>query len=148
MSHTIEAKVGDQALRVHFNSDWSGTVDVQYEAAPDELAVQIVAISAALFVDLIRRITARMAPGEDELKAIEERSANFDNYQPGAEGLQLAKEDVPALVAEVRRLRVALVRLGSSEAFTVAMALGTGPEADELRARIDYARAALDKDKT
>lgn len=43
------------------------------------------------------------------------------------------------LTAEVDRLRAALTRLGSMEAFDVA----TSAVSDEIKMRVDFARAAL-----
>lgn len=53
------------------------------------------------------------------------------------------REAIPALVAEVERLREALRRLGSCEAFKGARALDQDRD-EELLARIDFARAALE----
>ena len=46
---------------------------------------------------------------------------------------------------EIRRLREALERVGSSEAFLVARSFVPGQD-DELIARIDFAREALNTD--
>ena len=59
---------------------------------------------------------------EDALKAIEARLANAENSRApmatqASNALQLLRQDIPALIAEVRRLREALGRLASPEAF-------------------------------
>jgi hypothetical protein len=60
-----------------------------------------------------------------------------------AEFVAHARADIPALVAEVRRLRGALGRLGSCEAFTYAMAINSNDPREELRVRVDFAREAM-----
>lgn len=54
-----------------------------------------------------------------------------------------ARHDLNALVAEVRRLRAALERLASMEAFTVAQVIHDGPNGEELQQRIRYAQEQL-----
>lgn len=44
---------------------------------------------------------------------------------------------------EVERLRKIVERLGSSEAFTHSQIIPEGPIADEMRARMQFARDAL-----
>lgn len=48
---------------------------------------------------------------------------------------------------EIERLRKALERLGSMEGFTGSFAVRSNNEGTELKARVDFARAALDQDK-
>jgi hypothetical protein len=65
-------------------------------------------------------------------------------------GLKSAAEAAAALerqAAEIARLRRALERLASSEAFDLPQPID-GPLAQELRMRLDYARAALTGEDT
>lgn len=63
-------------------------------------------------------------------------------FDAGSSGCRLA--DVPAAILdaaanEIERLRIIIARLGSSEAFDVS----TSDISDELKMRMDYARAAI-----
>ena len=55
-----------------------------------------------------------------------------------------AEATISSLRAENERLRAALLRLGSIEAFDMPRVIDERADA-ELLARIDYARAAIDK---
>lgn len=70
------------------------------------------------------------------LEAIEARTDSSDT-------------DRLALIAEVRRLRRCLTRLGSMEAFKIPRAIEPDSPGDvELLARIDFARSTLGIDET
>jgi hypothetical protein len=87
-----------------------------------------------------------IAPNDDVIVAIAYGGFGnpVDRTSEDRKFIAHARTDVPALVAEVRRLRGVVERLGSSEAFTIPMSIdGDHPLAEELRTRLDFARNAM-----
>lgn len=58
-----------------------------------------------------------------------------------------AYDDIQYLINRVRKLEKALERIGSMKAFLMAHRLDDNLEAQELIARIDFAREALEGDE-
>jgi len=77
---------------------------------------------------------------DERLAAIRTRNELGRHLRPEFSEIEA---DVAALLAEIDRLKAALARLGSCEAFVMACGLGPDMRSREIVARIDYARAAL-----
>jgi hypothetical protein len=70
--------------------------------------------------------------------------ANREGDDLDTEVMGWAMSAIAALRSRVAELEAALERLGSMQAMTVPHFIAAGPTGDELKARAEYARRALD----
>jgi hypothetical protein len=93
---------------------------------------------------ILRDNVEDVTSGDDHIICTGHDYDDFGYISPEvAEFIGCARTDIPALLAEIDRLKAALTRLGSCEAFVMACGLGPDMRSREIVARIDYARAAL-----